>query len=347
MSSWWNAWWKRALVGATSTALIGLFLALALGYATPAQGATATSFSITVNSNAASGTINSGTSATLAETGLPSGATGTVTFTDSSSNVLCTATLPAAACTTATSLAPGTYTVSASYPGDANFSASSSTNTLALTVLAPTTTALSISPLSAVSGTLVTYSVTVTSGFGTPTGTVNVRTPGKGLCAIVLTAGAGSCSASTAPIGVTQITATYVGDANFARSFGSENQTVSRATPSLDCARLSGKATTTIKLAICTPGSTLNRTARGPGSLLTSGGTLTWSRSSQTTVVSLTSTSPGQGACPRNFVEHDVSGHVTGGSSLYTLAGDPVSIRMCESARSHSVKLVAGTQAGF
>jgi hypothetical protein len=345
MRSWWNAWWKRALVGATSAALTGLLLALALGYATPAQGATSTSFSITANGSTST-SIDNATSATLAESGLPSGATGTVTFT-SGSTTLCTVTLPATSCMTATTLAPGTYTVTASYPGDANFAGSTSTNTANLVVLAPTTTALMITPSSVVSGTLVTYSATVTSTFGTPTGAVNIRTPGKGLCSIVLSAGAGSCTASTAPIGVTQITAIYFGDATFMRSFGVANVTVSRATPGLDCAKLSGKTTTTIKVGDCTPFSNLNRTARAPGSLLVSGGTLTWSRSLQTTVASLTSTSPGQGACATNFVEHDVSGHVTGGSSVYTLAGDPVSIRVCESPRSHSVKLVAGTQAGF
>src|SRR6516165_8632791 len=105
MSSWSNSWWKRLLLGAASAALVGLLITLALGYATPAQGATATSFSITADGSSSSDAINSGTSATLAENGLPSGATGTVTFTDASSNVLCTLTLPDTSCTTATTLA--------------------------------------------------------------------------------------------------------------------------------------------------------------------------------------------------------------------------------------------------
>jgi hypothetical protein len=121
--------------------------------------------------------------------------------------------------------------------------------------------------------------------------------------------------------------------------------TITRATSGLSCSKVAGKSTTTIKISVCTPFSTLNRVARAPGSFLSSGGTLTWSRSFQTTLVTLSSTSPGQGACPRNFVEHDLTGSVTGGTSVYTLATDPVSIRVCESARTHAVKLVAGTQA--
>lgn len=160
-----------------------------------------------------------------------------------------------------------------------------------------------------------------------------------------LTADVASCSATTAPIGPDTITALYLGDGTSGPSHGMTTVTIFRATPSLICSRLSGRTTTTIKVSVCTPSSTLKRAATAPGSFLSSGGTLTWSRSSQTTVVSLTSTSPGQGACPRNFVEHDLSGTVTGGTSLYTLVMDPVSIRVCENARSGSMKLVTGTQA--
>jgi len=58
-----------------------------------------------------------GTASTLAATGLHAGATGTVTF--SSGATLCTATLPATTCSTALTLAAGSYPITATYSGDA------------------------------------------------------------------------------------------------------------------------------------------------------------------------------------------------------------------------------------
>ena len=340
-----KSWGMKVLAGGSLAVLLGTVLAAAVGSGSPA-GADPTTFSITVN-NASSAAVDLGSSATLTEIGLPSDATGTVTFSTTTNPDLCTATLPAPQCTSPVSLATGTYQVSAAYSGDGTYTGSTSTNTVSLTILAPTTTVASAAPSSAAEGTSITFSATVTSSSSTPTGTVNFRTPARTLCMATIVGDVASCSATTAPIGTDTITALYLGDGTSAQSHGQTTVTVFRATPSLACSRLSGKATTTIKVALCTPFSTLNRTARASGSILSSGGTLTWSRSGQTTVISLTSTSPGQGACARNFVEEDLSGEVTGGTSLYTLVMDPVSIRVCESNRSHSVKLVAGTQADF
>ena len=82
---------------------------------------------------AASGPVTYGTAATLSESGLPSGASGTVTFT-SGSTTLCTATLPATSCTTSATLSPGTYTVTASYPANNTYAGTTSSNTATLTV---------------------------------------------------------------------------------------------------------------------------------------------------------------------------------------------------------------------
>ncbi len=46
--------------------------------------------------------------------------------------------------------------------------------------------------------------------------------------------------------------------------------------------------------------------------------------------MSLTSTSPGQGACAAGDTEHVTTGIVTGGTSNYTLTGDPVKFKVCE-----------------
>jgi hypothetical protein len=56
--------------------------------------------------------IGYGSQDTLSVTGLPAGATGVVTF-KSGGSTLCTTTLPATSCQTATTLAPGTYPVTA------------------------------------------------------------------------------------------------------------------------------------------------------------------------------------------------------------------------------------------
>jgi Bacterial Ig-like domain (group 3) len=340
-----RSWGKRVLAGGSVGVLMGVAFAGVVGTASPA-GADPTTFSITANGSS-SAAIGLGTSATLAEAGLPDAATGTVTFSTPSIADLCDVTLPDLNCTTPVTLTPGNYQISASYSGDGTYDPSNSTNTVIVTVLAPTTTVASATPSNAPSGSPITFSATVTSSYSIPTGTVNFRTPARTLCTATITSEVASCSAATAPIGVNTVTALYLGDGTSDKSHGSTTVTVFRASPSLSCARLAGKATSMIKVAICTPFSAANRSARAPGSILSSGGTLTWSRSGQTTVVSLTSSSPGQGACPRKSVEYDLSGDVTGGTSLYTLAFDPVSMRVCESIRSHSVKLVPGTQAEF
>jgi hypothetical protein len=102
----------------------------------------ATSFSTTVNGSSTSATITYGAQATLAESGLPAGATGTVTFTSATpSATLCTITdYPTnTSCTTSATLATGTYTgISATFSDtDGNHSGSTSTNTVSLTVAPP------------------------------------------------------------------------------------------------------------------------------------------------------------------------------------------------------------------
>jgi uncharacterized repeat protein (TIGR01451 family) len=100
----------------------------------------ATSFSVTVNISSTSASVPYGTVATLAESGLPAGATGTVTFV-SGSTTLCTINVPLMSCTTASTLAVGSYS---NFSGafndiDGNYSSSKSTNRVSLSVTAATT----------------------------------------------------------------------------------------------------------------------------------------------------------------------------------------------------------------
>ena len=116
--------------------------------------------------------------------------------------------------------------------------------------------------------------------------------------------------------------------------------------PTLPCAKISGKATGEIKISKCLPKTKQDKLARGLASSLFSGGTFTWSKSNQTTVVATTVTSPGQGSCSAKHTEEDVSGTATGGTSTYTTPGSPVSIRLCES-HSGSLKLLKGSIANI
>ena len=309
-----------------------------------ASGANVTSFTIAVDGKSSDAVgLNAG--ATLSESGLPDAATGTVTYTDSLGDTICAGDLPTTSCDAPADLAVGTYPITAAYSGDGTYSSSDSTNSVSLTVLAPTTTAVTVTPTGVASGAPVSYSAVVTSSYGVPTGTVTFRTPARLLCSAVLSGGSASCSASTAPIGVVNVTAVFAGDGTFSRSTATTTLTVYRATPSLTCARVSGKIESTLKVSRCTPFSASDRVGFAPGSFARSGGTLTWRRSGQTATVTATATSPGQGACQAKFTEEDLSGDVTGGTSQYALVGDPVSIRLCLSAKTGTLHLVAGTTA--
>ena len=129
-----------------------------------------TSFSVSVN-GAAAATITSGTRATLAASGLPSGAQGTVSFFSSSpAATLCSFSVPAhSKCLTTPTPGPGAYSgISASFrDATGNYLGSTSTNAVSLSVVQPPsiTSGPSASFTAGVPG-----SVTVTtSGYPTPT----------------------------------------------------------------------------------------------------------------------------------------------------------------------------------
>jgi hypothetical protein len=60
----------------------------------------------------------------------------------------------------------------------------------------------------------------------------------------------------------------------------------------------------------------------------------------------VTQTALSLGACKRGSTEHDFTGIVTGGSSIYTRAYDPVALRVCETGGG-TVSLVPGSTASF
>jgi len=182
------------------------------------KGTTATGASFTVTKantpfteSAAPASVPFGTADTLSATGLASGATGTVTFT-SGGATLCIATLPATSCLTSTSLAPGTYSVTATYSGDANYNAATATGATFTVTKADTAMTESAAPASLPYGTQDTLSVSGVAGAAT--GTVTFTSGGSTLCTATLPAT--SCQTSTSLIpGTYDVTATYSGDSNF------------------------------------------------------------------------------------------------------------------------------------
>jgi hypothetical protein len=114
------------------------------------------------------------------------------------------------------------------------------------------------------------------------------------------------------------------------------------AASGVTCKKLTGTISGNITISKCTPKSKTNKSASAPALSLASGGTLTWSKSAQTTTVNLSTSNPGQGACKKGSSEYDVTGTVTGGTSTYTQSGDAVSGKACL-ASSGSLSLVKGT----
>jgi len=86
-------------------------------------------------------------------------------------------------------------------------------------------------PISSVDGAAVDYQATVTSQSGTPTGSVTFTIGSTTLCATDLSNGAGSCSATNAPVGTDNVTGTYSGSSKFAGSLGTGTLTVTGGPP--------------------------------------------------------------------------------------------------------------------
>jgi large repetitive protein len=154
--------------------------------------------------------------------------TGTVTFLDNGTPIGTGKLNPAgqASFTIAASnpLAVGNHTITASYGGDANFTASATATAFAETVNQDTTTtaAVTSSVNPTVFGQATTLATTVTAngpGSGTPTGAVTFLSNGVAIGTATLSNGAASLAVTTGlPAGTDSITAAYSGDNNFSSS---------------------------------------------------------------------------------------------------------------------------------
>ncbi|HUS01485.1 MAG TPA: Ig-like domain repeat protein, partial [Chitinophagaceae bacterium] len=146
-------------------------------------------------------------------TGTP---TGTVTFFDGATNIG-TGTLSGNTATfTTTALTTGSHNITATYNGDATHSASTSA-VLTQVVNAPppatTTTTLTSSLNPSTFGQSVTFTATVSTGTGTPTGTVSFLDGTTNIGTGTLSGNTATFTTSSLNVGSHNITATYNGDA--------------------------------------------------------------------------------------------------------------------------------------
>jgi len=145
----------------------------------------------------------------------------------------------------ATADAVGTYTISASYASDGNYSSAGSTQTNNFSIQDASTSvgvALTTGSNPSTYGTSVTFTATVAGQYGQ----VTKRTKGAhsqivtgsvtwsadtGCGATAVTAGVATCTTSVLPGGADTVTATYGGDSDHNGGSGSVGQTVNLLTP--------------------------------------------------------------------------------------------------------------------
>lgn len=170
--------------------------------------------------------------------------TGTLTFSDGTT-VLGTDVLDANG--HATLAVPGlsvaTHTITATYTGSTNYAPSTSAAFNEVVSSTPTTISLSTSTQSALAGKPVTFSLTVSSTTGIPTGTVTLRDGSAIVGQAALTnGGAATFSLSSLSVGSHTLSVNYAGDANYSPSTSSSTGvSIALALPALT---LSTPATT-------------------------------------------------------------------------------------------------------
>jgi hypothetical protein len=159
---------------------------------------------------------------------LSANVTGTVSFT-SGSTLLGSSTLTNGVATlTASTLPLGNSVITATYGGDGNDNASSSTLTQVVAKLNPSVT------VTTSGSSIYGHSVTITASLPTgPTGTITITSGGVtlGSGAVTSTSGTVTISTTILPVGSDQITASYSGDNVNNPATGSTTQTVTKASP--------------------------------------------------------------------------------------------------------------------
>jgi hypothetical protein len=116
------------------------------------------------------------------------------------------------------SLPQGADSITATYQGSSGFGSSTSAVLTQVVVGITTATSLGSSLNPSTYGQLVTFAATVTSGSGTPTGSVIFYDGTTAIGSVTLSNGSASFSSSSLPAGSNSITAAYQGSSSFAPS---------------------------------------------------------------------------------------------------------------------------------
>ncbi len=170
--------------------------------------------------------------------------TGSVAFLDGA-NPLGTFTLDAngKATLSIATLTFGPHTITANFLANASFAASSNNTNQVVNAAAPTTTTTIVSgtPNPSIQGQTVTFTATVTSTGGTPTGSVAFLDGANPLGTFTLDAnGKATLSIATLTFGPHTITANFLANASFAASSNNTNQVVNAAAPATTTTTISG-----------------------------------------------------------------------------------------------------------
>jgi large repetitive protein len=232
----------------------------------------ATTTAVTSNANPASA---GGSLQLTAYVAIAAGATadgaiaGQVSFTDGSS-VLGTASVDNTGHATIniSTLSVGTHTVVATYAGNANYATSTSAGFTQQVQSTPTTSAISSSASSTLAGKPVTFTVTVTSMTGAPTGSVIFLNGSATLGQAALNAqGIATFTTTSLTVASHTITATYSGDPSYITSTSpSIQQTVSLGTTTLTLAGPTAPVDAGVQLTLT---STLSTNGAAPTGSLT------------------------------------------------------------------------------
>lgn len=159
--------------------------------------------------------------------------TGTVTFRDGGTALGTSPLVSGVATLSTTALSVATHSLTATYNGDSNFITSTSNAVSQVVTKAATSTALTSfeNPTIFGNSTLLTATLTVTSGSGTPTGTITFKNGTTTIGTGTVSGNIATLSISNLSVGVNSLTATYNGDASFLISVSSAvNQTVNPGT---------------------------------------------------------------------------------------------------------------------
>ena len=185
-----------------------------------------------------------GSSVTFTATVSPSSpsATGTVTFKDGSTTLGVRAVSGGKAVDTITGLAVGTHSITAAYSGDANYLTSTS-SALSHTVDATTSTTVASSLNPTHLGQGVTFTATVSSSSGTPSGTVTFKNGTATLGSGSLAGGKATLYVTNLAVGTHSIQVVYAGTTLYLTSTSSVlTQTVNKIGTSTALAASSGTA---------------------------------------------------------------------------------------------------------